>query len=602
LAISFRSIGALKAIRLSESTRSSLADSYAQLSSGKRITRPGDDPGGLAVSMSLAVEAKISDRAKLNIEDGVSLSSYAESAFDSATDIVQRMNELASQASAGILGTKQRSALNSEFTALRDELSRLQKASQFNGMRVNDGGVASSTAKRVGASGSSAFEISADGRYAFYVEGNILKMRDTITDQISNLDTGVSSADIGVSAAGDKIAYIGSGGVKLFDRLSGTSQVVIGSVSSASALEISGDGTTIAVVARTYYNAEGTTASSDGAYHLISYDVGTGRISGDAGRYNLLTNETRDLQISFNGDYIGFRGGEATELAVADEVLTFSKDGLSADPLFVTNTGDKFLEAFAIDNSGNVYGGLTGAPTYISKFSASDNSGNTYIYSRAAVMLRGVADAGSALVFSSNANITGDNSQLKTQLFKLDLVSGDVRQVSNFSSEPTYTSLDRVSGDGYSLIKYNSTGGTFDYYDNSPKLSVNIDTGNGRSGLVSVGILALDGAARGLKGLGIDTAASAKSAVFQLARTSESLALAQSALGASVSRLQSSSRATASRGLEQKAAFGRVNDLDTAEAAGRAVRLQILNQSQVGIIAQASRMSPQIALKLLVGE
>lgn len=597
MTIGFRSISALKAIRLSESTRTALGNSYAQLSSGQRITKPGIDPGGLAVSMSLAVEAKISDRAKLNIEDGVSLSNNAEAAFDSATDIVQRLNELASQASSGILGTKQREALNSEFVALRNELNRIQKSSQFNGIQINDGGAVSATSKRVGPGTSTFFELSADGRYAFYVEGTTLKMRDTVTDQITNLDTGVGSSDIGVSAAGDKIAYVKGGGVTLLDRLAGTSSVVIAGATSNSALEISGDGSTVAVISRVLYDAQGTTQSSDGGYHLIAYNTTTGKISGDGGSYTFIVPNARDLQISYNGDFIGVRGTE-TRTGVTDEINVFSSTDLGGLPLYTTSTSDKSLEGFGIDNSGNTYTVLGGNEDLLSMFS---ESGETFILDRS-VRFRGIADGGSAVVFSSTSNITGENSKLYNQLFKLDLASGEIRQLSNFSSSLTFNEYDRISGDGYSLLKYNVTSAVYDYYDFSPRLSLNIDTGNGNAGIVSVGIAALDGAARALKPLEIDTVASAKSAMFQLRRTAESLALAQSALGASVSRLQSSSRATAARGLEQKAAFGRVNDVDTAEAAATAVRLQILNQTQVGIISQSSKLSPQIALKLLVGE
>lgn len=596
MGIGFRSIGALRAIRLSDATRSALGDSYAQLSSGKRITKPSDDPGGLAVSMSLAVEAKISDRAKLNIEDGVSLSSYAEAAFDSATDIVQRLNELASQAANGILGSKQRDALNSEFTALTTELTRIQKSSQFNGILVNNGDAVSASAKRVGAAGSGNFEMSADGRYAFYVESSTLKMRDTMTDQITSLATSVTSSDIGVSAAGDKIAYTTGSGVQLYDRLTGTSSTIIGSAISNGALEISGDGSTVAVISRMYYAADGTNPRSDGGYHMTIYDVASQQIRGDNATFRTVINNGWDLALSYNGDYVAFRGAESNLLSTTAEIATFATNDLTKT-YYVTSSSNRLTDRFAIDNSGNTYAVVGSSAGTIQKYSLAVPGGQT-LYGSSANLIGG-ADAGGSLVFYSSSNITGGNSGLYRQLFKLDVSSGEVRQLSNFSSNLTITTASKVSGDGYSFL--HSNGSVFDYYDFSPRLSVNIDTGNGAAGLVGVGISSLDGAARALTPLQIDSVSSAKSAIFQLSRTLENLGLAQSALGASVSRLQSSSRATASKGLEQKAAFGRVSDVDVAESAGEAIRLQILNQSQVGIIAQASKLSPQIALKLLVG-
>ena len=594
MTIGFRSLSALKAIRLNDRTRNALADSYAQLSSGKRINRPSTDPGGLAVSMSLGVEAKISDRARLNIEDGASLASYAEAAFSSGTTLVQRMNELASQAANGILGAKQREALNQEFSALRDELARIQKASRFNGIAVNNGDSVVPTAKRLGNNFSSAFETSADGRFAFYVESSSLKMRDTVTDQITVLDTGVGNADIGVSGAGDKIVYQKGTNLMMLDRLAGTSTAIVANVSTLAALEISGDGTTVAAVARSYYSADGSSSGFDGAYHLISYDVGTQQIRGDGRRYALTLGDRSDLQISYNGDYIGVRGGETNELDKLNEILVFQASQINSAPLYYTNTSDKITQRFALNNDGSSYAVQGAIASKIDKFSAGNSTGTKVLSGLFNIL--GNTDDGS-LILASVSNVTGENSGGIKQVFKYELASGETRQLSKFSSSLLFNENARISKDGYSLI--NHTGTLWDSYDLSSKLNVNIDTGNGTAGLVGIGISSLDGAARALKGLSIDTQSGAKSAIFQLSRTLEGVSLAQSAVGASVSRLQSASRATASRGLEQKAAYSRVNDVDTAAEVAQATRLQILAESQVSIIAQSSRLSPQIALQLL---
>ncbi len=597
MAIGYRSISALKAIRLSDKTRTALGDSYAQLSSGQRINRPSVDPGGLAVSLSLGAESKISNRAKLNTEDGVSLASYAEAAFASATDLVQRMNELANQAANGILKTDQRSALNTEFAALREELYRIQKSSSFNGRAVNYGSATTANSKYLGTAvniGSS--DMSADGRYLYYIDngdGN-LKVRDMQTDTTTILASGFeSNGKVSTSAAGDKVAYsVGDGSpVYVLDRLTGVTTTAISNTGSLNSLEMSGDGSVVAMVGRVYYDPIGGGGEgSDGLYHITSYELSTGTVRSDGGFYGFSPGGA-GLSVSYNGDYIALQGAEDYQIGTTYEIYVFDSNDLG-NVLWNTSTNDSLREVYGVDNSGNIYARNSNT---VAKFTSTDVSGSIVLTS--ATNMLGLTDAGTSLTFTSTGNLTGDNKGGIAQIFKLDLSTGEYRQISNYTTSTFANQAFSVSDDGFSAITYTGTA----YYstDLSPTLNVNIDTGSGASGLVGVSIVSLDGAARGLRGYSIATASEAKSVASALTRTLDGLELGRARVGSAVSRLGSASRALAAKGTEQQAAYARITDVDTAQSVANMVRLQVLSKAQTAVIAQSSRLVPETALKLL---
>jgi flagellin len=596
LAIGFRSITALKAIRLSDQTRSQLGDSYAKLSSGQRINKPSLDPAGLAVSLSLGVEGRVSNRAKLNTEDGVSLASYAEAAFGSATEIVTRMNELANQAANGILKNDQRNALNTEFVALREELDRIQRSSSFNGRAVNYGEATTANSKTVGAVSSFiSSDQSADGSLLYFQDssGNI-KVRDMRTDVTTTLITGADGvSQISVSAAGDKLAYAKSGNIYVYDALTGTSTLAIEDTGSISSLEISGDGSYVAAIARSHADEAGENVGSDGYYHVRGYNTVTGLAYGDNANYGFSPG-SNGISVSYNGDYVGVQGQEDYVFGSTQEVYVFSTANLSGVQ-YATSTGNRMVNKFAMDNSGTIYTAGTNAIVTYSESNIS--TANTVANLGSSITFLGLTDGGTSLALTTTANPTGDNKSGNNQLFKFDISNRSYRQISNFTNNAFATQISGISDDGFTSLVID--GSSYKAFDLSPTLNIGIDTGSGISGLVRVGIVSLDGAARGLKGYTIATASEAKSVAGALNRALEGLELGRASVGAGVSRLQSASRALAVKGTEQQAAFARITDVDTAESVANLVRLQVLSKAQTAVIAQSSKLVPQTALKLL---
>lgn len=136
-------IASLKAQTQLDRTNKALSKTFQRLSSGLRINSASDDPAGLAVAESLKTDAKIAAVAVRNANDGISLTSIADSALGEISDILSRMAELAQQSSNGVVTNTQRSAISSEFLALGSEIERIAKTTTFNDVNLlsNSGSV-----------------------------------------------------------------------------------------------------------------------------------------------------------------------------------------------------------------------------------------------------------------------------------------------------------------------------------------------------------------------------------------------------------------------------------------------------------------------------
>ena len=110
--------------------------STEKLSSGYRINRAGDDA---AISEKMRSQIRGLDKASSNAQDGISLIQVAEGALNETHSILQRMNELATQAANDTNTTTDRTAIQKEINALTSEISRISSTTQFNTMNLLDG-------------------------------------------------------------------------------------------------------------------------------------------------------------------------------------------------------------------------------------------------------------------------------------------------------------------------------------------------------------------------------------------------------------------------------------------------------------------------------
>ena len=116
-----------------------LQKSTEKLSSGYKINRAADDAAGLSISEKMRAQIRGLDKASDNAQDGISLIQVAEGALNETHSILQRMNELATQAANDTNTSTDRTAIKAEIDQLTSEINRIQSTTQFNTQNLLDG-------------------------------------------------------------------------------------------------------------------------------------------------------------------------------------------------------------------------------------------------------------------------------------------------------------------------------------------------------------------------------------------------------------------------------------------------------------------------------
>ena len=152
-------IEALNAQRNLSAIGNTFARSVERLSSGLRINRAADDSAGLAISEKLKGQVAGLNQAQRNAQDGVSMVQTAEGALTEVHSMLQRIRELAVEAANSTVSSSDARSIDTEISALREEIDRISKSTTFNGQTLLDG----SFGKTATASGLSAITGSLPG-------------------------------------------------------------------------------------------------------------------------------------------------------------------------------------------------------------------------------------------------------------------------------------------------------------------------------------------------------------------------------------------------------------------------------------------------------
>ncbi len=132
-------IAALSSHRNLTNNNSSVTKNLEKLSSGYKINRAGDDAAGLAISEKMRAQITGLETATKNAQDGVSLVQTAEGALTEVHSMLNRMVELATQSANGTYSSTNRQEMQKEINALRAEIDRIGKSSNFNGTSLFTG-------------------------------------------------------------------------------------------------------------------------------------------------------------------------------------------------------------------------------------------------------------------------------------------------------------------------------------------------------------------------------------------------------------------------------------------------------------------------------
>lgn len=148
----YHNIPALTAYNSLNSTNTAMEKSIQKLSTGLRINSAADDAAGFAISEKMRAQISGLEVAIRNTQDATSMLQVAEGALGETNSMLQRMRELAVQASNDTLTSQDRSYIQLEINQLEDQIDRIAKTTQFNKKRLLDGssaGIASSSNQSV---------------------------------------------------------------------------------------------------------------------------------------------------------------------------------------------------------------------------------------------------------------------------------------------------------------------------------------------------------------------------------------------------------------------------------------------------------------------
>ncbi len=132
-------VPSLNAQRSMSTNSREMNKSMAQLSTGSRITKAGDDAAGLAISENLKAQIRSFGQAARNANDGISMIQTAEQGMGEVSNIVTRLRELGIQASSDTIGETERGFIQKEVDSMKSEIQRVAESTSFGSRKLLDG-------------------------------------------------------------------------------------------------------------------------------------------------------------------------------------------------------------------------------------------------------------------------------------------------------------------------------------------------------------------------------------------------------------------------------------------------------------------------------
>ncbi len=199
-------IASLNTQRNLSNSSNALQTSMQRLSTGSRINSAKDDAAGLQISNRLTAQIGGLTVAARNANDGISMAQTAEGALQETTNLLQRMRDLAVQASNGSYSGDDRASLDKEFQALAGEIDRIADTTSFGkGVKLLDG-----------SAGTVTFQIGAMAAETLDVEFKAMAMSDLVSGgagDIANFDNAqkaISAMDDALKAVDEQRADLGA--------------------------------------------------------------------------------------------------------------------------------------------------------------------------------------------------------------------------------------------------------------------------------------------------------------------------------------------------------------------------------------------------------
>ncbi len=213
-------VGSLNAQRSLAASGAELKTAMERLSSGKKINSAADDAAGFAIAERMTAQIRGLNMATKNVNDGLALISVVDNALSDVGDILQRIRELAIQASNDTNGTEDRIFLQTEVTVLVMEINRVADQTTYNGQKVLDGSF-SNKSIQVGTESGQKVDFSINGikPNEIGIDADANASPPVLASYVDNIDISLAETEFGAQAglevitaaieqiAGDRASY-----------------------------------------------------------------------------------------------------------------------------------------------------------------------------------------------------------------------------------------------------------------------------------------------------------------------------------------------------------------------------------------------------------
>ncbi|MBJ2283016.1 flagellin [Pseudomonas sp. MF6755] len=549
-----------------------LSQSMNRLSSGLKINSAKDDAAGMQIANRLNNQVKGLNVAIANANNGVSIAQTAEGAMQESTNTLQRLRELALQASNGDKSDADRVSLQQEFTAKVGELNRIASTTTFGGRNLLDGSF-SNVAFQIGANANETISFGMTDISSTALKGNYKeaavdgKAMGGLAATATGTNIGGTKASVtgivppaGGSTAGDKISINGTE-ITLTTAAAGTA------AGAAAATEINKQTATTGVTA---------TAAADGKITLSSKSDFT---VDNVGAGTALTT-------------IGLTAAPAGSPVAAAAI---DKDTVLGTAGSITVNGN----AVAWDNTKKI-------SEVLDLVKAQAGTGATAEFKDGRVVLtsgdgKDIKLANTTSGSLSQLGLSAGTTQAKlTADTSIDVNGVEVKFKKGDTSDAIVSSINSAST-GVQASK--NADGTLNLFADK---DITIKDGSAGTGLKALGLEAVATAGTktavtmetSVSDLNILSAAAAQQATQALDDAMQQIDSQRSQLGAVQNRFTSTVANLQSISQNSSAAKGRVEDADFASEAAELTKQQTLQQASTAILSQANQL-PSAVLKLL---
>ncbi|MFE4523002.1 flagellin [Cytobacillus firmus] len=570
-------IPALNTFRQMGANNAAGAKSMEKLSSGLRINRAGDDAAGLAISEKMRAQVRGLDQASRNSQDGISMIQTAEGALQETHNILQRMRELATQASNDTNVEVDRNEIQKEINQLSSEINRIGNTTEFNTQKILNGGMDTKGSEKITEAtsaviagttmGTGATLSSTAGSNTITVDGRTFDLQGLRIDG-SNATTYAASIE--------SLKEVTSGGVKLSDlvdiKASAGTGITFTAKSKGASSEIDFKLTSAASAAM----AIGSTANDTGDPTTIERVgiQGTTTLSGQTGASSFsIDSSNNTISIQLDTKTAGDKDVEAVSVKL--------EEGKSYDLTTEAGRADLIKDINAGLQKAGLDGEITASLSKDNKLQLISESGKDFVIDASKSTLFGTA---SASKLSSNG-ITTASGSTAANIGNVEQVVGPGAQGTGFKAS---FQIGANKGQSINLNINDMRASALGIVGNAGQAGFTSDNNvtNGTNDIKAEA--ALD----------VSTHENASAAIKVINDAIEKVSGERSNLGAVQNRLEHtiSNLNNASENLQ--AAESRVRDVDMAKEVMNMTKANILSQASQAMLAQANQ-KPQSVLQLL---